>query len=121
MTTRFAMTLSCGEFPYTTHVEGAKIGRMITRHLIIEGLVQGVGYRAVMGVEAQRLGLSGWVRNRTDGSVEAVVQGPGAMIELLVAWARHGPPAARVSAVRVAAVEAGQARGFTGFEQLRTA
>ncbi len=94
---------------------------MITRHLIIEGLVQGVGYRAAMGVEAQRLGLSGWVRNRMDGSVEALVQGPGARIERLVAWARHGPPAARVSAIHVAAMEAGQAPGLAGFEQLPTA
>jgi acylphosphatase len=121
MTTRFAMTLSCGEFPHTTLVEGAKMRRMIARHLIIEGLVQGVGYRAAIGVEAKRLGLGGWVRNRMDGSVEAVVQGPGAMVELLVAWARHGPPAARVSAVHVAAVEAVQAPRLTAFQQLPTA
>jgi acylphosphatase len=94
---------------------------MITRRMIIEGLVQGVGYRAAMVIEAKRLGVRGWVRNRLDGSVEAVARGPGAVIELFVAWARHGPPAARVSAVHATAVEAGEASGFAGFEQLPTA
>ena len=100
---------------------GATIPRMITRHLLIEGLVQGVGYRAAMKMEAQRLGLTGWVRNRADGGVEAVVQGPAEPLERLIVWARRGPPAARVSAVRIAEAQAGPERRFVRFEQLPTA
>jgi acylphosphatase len=94
---------------------------MITRRLQIEGLVQGVGYRAAMCVEAQRLGLTGWVRNRTDGRVEAIAQGPAEPVEHLIAWARRGPPAARVSAVRVSGAEVEPNYHFVRFEQLPTA
>jgi acylphosphatase len=94
---------------------------MITRRLQIEGLVQGVGYRAAMCVEAQRLGLTGWVRNRTDGRVEAIAQGPAEPVEHLIAWARRGPPAARVSAVRVSGAEVEPSYHFVRFEQLPTA
>src|SRR4051812_14125823 len=72
---------------------------MITRHLRIRGRVQGVGFRMYMQREAQRLGVSGWVRNRQDGSVEAIVHGEPDIVEALIAWARHGPPSARVTHV----------------------
>lgn len=94
---------------------------MITRHLLIEGLVQGVGYRAAMSAEAERLGVTGWVRNRADGSVEAVVQGPSSLLERLIAWARLGPPVARVSAVHVGIARAEHEQRFARFEQLPTA
>ncbi len=68
-------------------------------HLNISGRVQGVYYRASMLQEAQRLGLTGWVMNRADGSVEAVAEGWQAKIEELIAWCRQGPQGARVSAV----------------------
>jgi acylphosphatase len=68
-------------------------------HLNISGRVQGVYYRASMVQEAQRLGLTGWVMNRSDGSVEAVAEGWQAKIEELIAWCRQGPPGARVFAV----------------------
>lgn len=100
--------------------EGATIPRMITRHLLIEGLVQGVGYRAAMQGEARRLGLNGWVRNRADGGVEAIVQGPAESLERLIAWAHRGPSAARVRAVRVAEAQLGPGRRFVRFEQLPT-
>ena len=83
----------------------------------IEGLVQGVGYRAAMQDRAQRLGLTGWVRNRRDGSVEAVAQGPIEALERFVAWARQGPPAARVTSVRVSDSEE-ETQHFLRFEQL---
>ena len=65
-------------------------------HLNISGRVQGVYYRASMLQEAQRLGLTGWVMNRPDGSVEAVAEGWQAKIEELIAWCRQGPQGARV-------------------------
>ncbi len=69
------------------------------RLLRIHGHVQGVGYRNAFHAEARRLGLDGWVRNRSDGSVEALVAGPPAALEAIVAWSRLGPPAARVDDV----------------------
>ena len=56
-----------------------------------------------MRQQAGRLGIAGWVRNRADGSVEAVIQGEGQAVEALVAWARTGPPAAYVREVEVTA------------------
>ena len=68
----------------------------MAKHLLIIGLVQGVGYRASFEAQARALKLSGWVRNRTDGSVEAVVRGDASAIETIISWARLGPPAAQV-------------------------
>ena len=90
----------------------------IARHLRIEGRVQGVFYRASLIDEARRLGLAGWVRNRRDGSVEAVVQGPPAAVQALIDWAHQGPPRAQVNAVQVGAVPA---QAITGFERRDTA
>jgi acylphosphatase len=73
----------------------------VTRRLAILGRVQGVWYRESMRREAERLGVAGWVRNRLDGSVEAVVQGDDAAVAALISWARLGPPAAEVDEVTV--------------------
>ncbi|GER14578.1 acylphosphatase [Variovorax boronicumulans] len=78
----------------------------ITRHLVVHGLVQGVGYRWSMVQAAQRLGVRGWVRNRRDGKVEALVAGKADAVEALVHWARQGPAGARVEAVDVSEAEA---------------
>lgn len=69
--------------------------------LQIFGVVQGVGYRWSMVEEARRLGVRGGVRNRRDGSVEATVAGTTQALEQIIAWARKGPPSARVTAVDV--------------------
>jgi acylphosphatase len=71
----------------------------VARRLRIRGLVQGVGYRWSMVVQARRLGVRGWVRNRRDGSVEAAVAGEALAVEAMVAWAKRGPPGSTVEAV----------------------
>jgi acylphosphatase len=68
-------------------------------HLIIEGRVQGVFFRDTTRREAVGLGLRGWVKNRFDGSVEVIAEGPKDKVEDLVQWCRHGPPAARVTEI----------------------
>jgi acylphosphatase len=68
-------------------------------HVTIRGRVQGVGYRAWVEYEARAGGLEGWVRNRRDGSVEAVFAGSPEAVADMVARCRHGPPSARVEAV----------------------
>jgi acylphosphatase len=77
----------------------------MAKHLRITGLVQGVSYRASFEEQARALGLAGWVRNRHDSSVEAVVRGDDQAIERMLAWARRGPPAARVDDVSVSEVQ----------------
>jgi len=71
----------------------------VIRHVTIRGLVQGVGYRAFVDDEAGARGLEGWVRNRRDGSVEALFCGPATAVAEMVALCRHGPPSARVENV----------------------
>ncbi|MBI5659817.1 MAG: acylphosphatase [Nitrosomonadales bacterium] len=73
----------------------------VTLHLVIRGRVQGVFFRDSMRREAQRLGVAGWVRNRSDGAVEAVVQGEAAAVDAIVRWSRHGPDLARVERVDI--------------------
>ena len=68
-------------------------------HLVIRGHVQGVFFRDSCRQVASELGVRGWVGNRPDGAVEAVVAGPPQAIEEMVAWARQGPPRARVDGV----------------------
>jgi acylphosphatase len=73
----------------------------VAKRLVINGRVQGVGFRFYMERKAREFGVTGWVRNCRDGSVEAVVQGPVGAVEAMMAWARRGPPSAVVAEVRV--------------------
>lgn len=74
--------------------------RLECTHLRISGQVQGVGYRMAMVQAATSLGLRGWVRNRRDGSVEALAVGDAAVVRAWVDWARTGPPGACVTQLR---------------------
>lgn len=74
---------------------------MIAARLTISGRVQGVHFRDSMIEAARAAGVTGWVRNRRDGDVEAFVQGPPEAVDRVIAWARHGPPLARVERVDV--------------------
>ena len=75
-------------------------------NLKIRGRVQGVGYRMYAQEEAERLGLTGWIRNAYDGSVEAVAEGDKRSLEEFAKWCHQGPPTARVTGVETVYSEA---------------
>lgn len=79
--------------------EGEERPDRVRRRIRVRGRVQGVNFRAATSDRADALGLVGWVRNREDGSVEIEAEGPRAAVDQLGAWARRGPPAARVEGV----------------------
>ena len=85
----------------------------IARLLRIEGRVQGVGFRWSMVSEAQKNDITGWVRNRQDGSVEALIIGEEIDVLGLIDWARTGPPGARVDKITV------EARALTSLPEFR--
>lgn len=91
---------------------------MIRRRLVITGKVQNVFYRDWLVEQASSLGLDGWVRNRADGRVEAVVQGPSEMIDRIIARAREGSPPSLVEHVAVEQEESGEV--LQGFEKRPT-
>ena len=74
---------------------------MEVRRIVIRGVVQGVGFRYSMAVQARLLGVTGWVRNRRDGTVEAMIAGDAAQIEAMLAWSRVGPAASSVDGLIV--------------------
>ena len=82
----------------------------VIRHVVARGRVQGVGYRAFVEDAALRLGLEGWVRNRRDGTVEAVFSGDDDVVDRIVEACRRGPSAAYVDGVDVADGDAGLLR-----------
>jgi acylphosphatase len=91
-------------------------------HLSIHGRVQGVGFRDTLSLQALERGVDGWVRNRRDGSVEAVLQGEAHAVEALIRWAHHGPPAAHVDRVDRRPASSEEAAGVQpGFRRLPTA
>ena len=90
---------------------------VVTRHLVIHGRVQGVYFRDSMRQLARRSSVTGWVRNRSDGSVEAIVQGKPDAVEKMIKWAHRGPDAAQVIEVQIEDAQ-GQ---FDSFDLLFTA
>ena len=86
---------------------------MIALRLIVHGRVQGVFYRDWTVMNARRLGLGGWVRNRPDGTVEALVQGDEAEVRRMVGLMRQGPPAARVERIEQQQCALEELEGFT--------
>ena len=88
-----------------------------TVRVIIEGRVQGVGFRWWVAQRAEARGLEGWVRNRRDGTVEALFHGPPDAVRRVIESCREGPPSARVRAVRE---YAGEPPDWPGFEQRPT-
>lgn len=95
----------------------------IIRHVVVRGRVQGVGYRAFVEDEAMQHRLRGWVRNRRDGSVEAVFVGPRPVVEAMIEACRRGPMSARVDALdQREGTEADLSEAARGgsFEVLRT-
>jgi acylphosphatase len=71
------------------------------RRVIVRGLVQGVGFRVSLAQRAGSLGVAGWVRNRPDGAVEAVLEGAHDSVDALVRWCERGPRGAGVDRVEV--------------------
>jgi len=82
----------------------------LVRHVVVQGVVQGVGFREFTRRAALRLNVSGWVRNRPDGAVEALIRGPPAAVEALINEMRHGPRFAVVDRLRV--TEEDEAPGY---------
>jgi acylphosphatase len=87
------------------------------RRLVITGLVQGVGFRYAMAAQARLLGITGWVRNRRDGSVEAMIAGDAGQVAEMLVWSRIGPAGAAVDNVLVETATG----EFSSFEMLPTA
>ncbi len=87
----------------------------ILRRVLVDGAVQGVGYREFTRRAALNLGVTGWVRNRTDGAVEAVIRGPRAAVEALVAEMRKGQKFATVNSVTVTELDETAGAGSGAF------
>jgi len=89
---------------------------MVVKHLHITGNVQGVGYRYSLLYAARNNGVTGWVRNRSDGSVEAMLQGPDESVRVVIDWAGRGPSLCKVEKVDVT----DGSGTFTDFEIIST-
>ena len=95
-------------------VEGVSaVSEPVARRVVVHGSVQGVFFRDTTRRKAQSRGVSGWVRNRSDGAVEALFEGEPQAVDALVAFAREGPRGAQVDRVDV---EEAQPEGLGGFE-----
>ena len=86
----------------------------IRAHIVVKGRVQGVFYRASAKDEAEKLGISGWVKNRREGNVEILAEGGELVVKELIEWCKKGPPHAKVKEVNVEWDEyKGEFKGFS--------
>ena len=85
----------------STGVRDVQTGAVMRARVVVHGLVQGVWFRESCRREAEEQGVTGWVRNRSDGSVEAVFEGDAQPVSVLVSWCRVGPPRADVTSIDV--------------------
>jgi acylphosphatase len=86
---------------------------MVRARIVVSGQVQGVNFRASARDVARAQGLSGWVRNRLDGTVEAVVEGEESSVQAFISWCRAGPPRASVADLQITAQPyTGEFHGF---------
>jgi len=90
------------------------VNERVRAHVIVSGRVQGVFFRAETRQAARRIGVSGWVRNLPDGTVEAVFEGTRAQVDAMLDWCRQGPPTARVDDLQVQ--EQAATGAFSGFD-----
>ncbi|MCK5784807.1 MAG: acylphosphatase [Desulfobacterales bacterium] len=81
------------------------MNRKISVHVVLSGRVQGVFFRMETRQAAERFGVNGWVRNRADGTVEAVFEGESEKVDLAVDWCKKGPPMASVSNIKIDEIE----------------
>ena len=88
--------------------------QMVRAHVRVYGLVQGVFYRKLAKIEADKSGIGGWARNDADGSVEIMASGQKKVLEQFVEWCKQGPPLAKVEKVEVDWVDGGE--NFSGFD-----
>ena len=86
---------------------------LVRKRVVAHGRVQGVWFRESVRRQAERHGLSGWVQNRPDGTVEAELEGPAADVELVARWFAHGPPDARVDRLDVTELPPAGGQGFS--------
>jgi acylphosphatase len=84
----------------------------IRRHVVVRGVVQGVGFRYFASRVARAHGVAGWIRNLPDGTVEAVFEGEPSAVETVLRWCEHGPRVAHVEAVDVSDEEPDGSNGF---------
>jgi acylphosphatase len=85
---------------------------LVARRVQVTGRVQGVWFREALRRACERRGVAGWARNRPDGSVEAVLEGPAEDVDAIVDWCRLGPPDARVDDVAVTEIDPRSLSGF---------
>lgn len=101
-----------GVYPWGKRKRNGVVVQTVRKRVVVRGRVQGVWFRQSTQTQALALGLTGWVRNREDGSVEAVFEGSAWDVDEMIEWCRQGPPRASVEDILIAEEEP---EGLIGF------